>query len=409
MSSFQLNALGIGKFSFVPEASKKYKLIIKYNDKNHEKIFGKEIKKEGILLRVTQTNTSCIVSVITNAETLPSLQNKPLALTFNDGTDLKSFNIQFKESTIEAKKIGLSYLATGVNVFTLFDENQNPIAERLLFNYNNLTILKSRISSVKKIDSIVDVQLSFNDFKKDSINNVSISVLPVGTKSYAKNNNIIAQTLLKPYINGHLQNADYYFKRVTRKTKYDLDNLLITQGWSSYSWDEIFNQSQKKLKYTFENGITVTGSNPKKRNKEKSILVRLNNQDPILKNLNDSIKSFTISGFYPNDKDQLSIANIEKKGKLDDIKMDVSYVPSKIPEINEKFLNLPLKENYYEFELYNNVNNFSKSNSTETLDEIVLYTNLEELKREKIISKSRGVIYFTRKMDRLLRLEDYLN
>ena len=409
ISTIKLNELGIGRFTFTPKGSKKYKVVFNYNDTKEEKYFAKDIKKEGVLLKVNRSNEYCIVSLITNKETLPTINNKNYKLTLHDGKSLKSFNITIDKKLFEAKKIKFEDLATGINVFTLFDENNKPIAERLFFNYHNLNTISSHIKSITQLDSITSVNLNFNNFKEKGFNNVSVSVLPVHTKAYHKNNNIIVQTLLKPYLKGHIENANYYFKKINRETKYDLDNLLITQGWSSYDWTAIFNKQELKLKYEFENGITVKGISKKKIKKKKELLIRLGSQKPLLIELNDSINSFMLSDFFPKRNENLSIADLNKKGKLKTVSLSLDYSPKKVPETNFSSLNLSPKANNYDFKVYNYANEFSKLNNSINLDEIVIKTSLEKIRKEKIIAKAKGNVLFTSRFDRNMSLVDYIN
>ncbi|NJN50024.1 MAG: hypothetical protein HC798_01555 [Polaribacter sp.] len=134
-------------------------------------------------------------------------------------------------------------MSAGTHVFTLFDENNKPIAERLFFNFDGISSLKSEIVNTKKfgLDS-VEVKLNYTNYQSSEFNNVSISILPFNTTSYFKNNNILSQTFLQPFIKSKIENAGYYFTDISDQKKYDLDNLLLTQGWSSYNWDNLFDK-----------------------------------------------------------------------------------------------------------------------------------------------------------------------
>src|SRR5690606_18477190 len=85
--------------------------------------------------------------------------------------------------------------------------------------------------------------------------NFSVSILPKNTKSYKHHQNSVSALYLQPYLKTPVENASYYFTNIDRKKKYELDNLLITQGWSSYNWTSIFNNPPKAI-YNFETGIS---------------------------------------------------------------------------------------------------------------------------------------------------------
>ena len=176
---------------------------------------------------------------------MPKIKNKDYFLNFHNGEKINKLKIKFEKNTSIIKNIKLDNLAYGVNIFTLVDDQNNPIAERLFFNYEGLPLLDFNKTSVKTVKDSLEVYLKFDDKINFKNSNASISILPKRTKSYNKSSNIISQTLLNPYLKGIVENGGYYFKNINDQKKYDLDNLLITQGWSSFDWKSITDKEQK--------------------------------------------------------------------------------------------------------------------------------------------------------------------
>src|SRR5699024_187157 len=88
---------------------------------------------------------------------------------------------------------------------------------------------------------------------------LSISVLPGQTEAYRPKNNIISSAYIEPYIKGDLLHGSYYFSEgQPRRKAYDLDLLLLTQGWSRYDWHDIFEGQQPEF-YPPEHGFTLSG------------------------------------------------------------------------------------------------------------------------------------------------------
>ena len=106
------------------------------------------------------------------------------------------------------------------------------------FKANINTPIKNIVVSEinKQIDSTV-VVLKTNPILKGV--NLSVSVLPSSTSAYTSDNNIISKFLFNPYIKGDIENPWYYFDNTDREKNHDLDLLLLTQGWSKYSWINI--------------------------------------------------------------------------------------------------------------------------------------------------------------------------
>ncbi|MDX1761661.1 MAG: hypothetical protein R3218_05860, partial [Christiangramia sp.] len=76
-----------------------------------------------------------------------------------------------------------------------------------------------------------------------------------------------------PYVRGNIENAGYYFSEDVdlRRRDYDLDLLLLTQGWSKYSWDNIFRKTPSE-KFPHEHGFTIFGNITNKNLKSDSDL-----------------------------------------------------------------------------------------------------------------------------------------
>ncbi|MEE9406465.1 MAG: hypothetical protein V3V28_00180 [Polaribacter sp.] len=249
LASFTVNNLGIGRFSFVPENDEKYTVRIVYNNK--ESFFSiNNIEQKGVVLSTIQKENEVILSIKTNKLTLPSIKNKMYKVTLHNGKKLTNYPVKFNRKNTIYHIFETDLLSPGVNVFTLFDELNNPIAERLAFNFRGVKTATSDAFNVKKSTDSLAISLSYKTINIAKLNNISVSVLPTDTIAYKHHHNIVSYNYLQPYLKGEIENAQYYFNIINNTTKFHLDNLLITQGWSSYSWYNIFNQSSK-INYFF--------------------------------------------------------------------------------------------------------------------------------------------------------------
>src|SRR5690606_12075712 len=124
---------------------------------------------------------------------------------------------------------------------------------------------KSRIQ-----DSLI---INLSAIGPPATHSMSISVLPAGTISYDQRNNIFSAFYIEPYIKGDLEDGGYYFSEEVdaRRRDYDLDLLLLTQGWSKYSWNNIFNKTPAEH-YAHEHGFTLTGNITKRNPKTDKTL-----------------------------------------------------------------------------------------------------------------------------------------
>ncbi|WP_299105174.1 hypothetical protein [uncultured Tenacibaculum sp.] len=410
ITAFKTNFLGIGNFLLLPKTKEYYTVKFNYLDKEYNSPLT-NVKDKGISINLNQSNTKIIVELNTNEETLKEIKNEPFKLVIHNGDSIKEGAVKF-ESTNFVKVIDQKKLLSGINIFTLFDKNNNPILERLLFNYNGIhTISLKKSKAAKKGDSLL-VTIPFanaTNFQKEDIH-LSLSVLPKGTKSYQKNHNIISHTYLQPYVKGYIENGGYYFTDVDREKKHHLDNLLITQGWSSYDWNAIF-QSDTPNKYIFENGIIIKVN--KNSDFDSDFFIHpLKNGNPSIIRLEEDENYLVKEGLYPLGEEPLNLSSLDRTGKLVKPNLYLQFHPRKAPDFNE-FPNLILspKSLFYSYE--SKVKPFTKLelNQQQELDEVTIKGNLRKKKFQEIKRDGFSKVYGTKKSvnDSFLSLAQYIN
>lgn len=388
ITSFKTNEFGIGKFSYIAQDGVTY--IAKYtiNNKNQEKNLG-FAEPTGINLKLTDLGSKIALAFNTNEMTLSQVKNKNLALTFHNGKTIKAVGINFGDSAQLTKVVDYDDLFAGINIITLFDEQQNPILERLFFKYDGLQFLKSgNVVTAKDMDSI-SIKLPITQANLSKFNNFSISVLPKGTKSYNHPHNIASYTLLQPYVKGYIENGAYYFTDIDRKKKYYLDNLLLTQGWSSYDWSYLFTNPPKNL-YDFETGITINAAVNRKETGQYLIYPTRKSKSNLLA-LDKDEKTFQRTEFFPYENDKLKIGEILNNGKVEKPSLYLQFNPSQIPSFNLDFK--VLKPKGITVMDYSESTTFKPAwDKVEELNEVVITTEKEASRLEKLKRNSQGNI-----------------
>ncbi len=312
VTKFKSNSLGLGKFLFQPEANKKYtsKINLASGD-----IIEQEIqvsKRQGISIIMNNLFPDrAIITLNTNEETLENHSNTKYKLLIHQSGKLKKVDFTFDQGVSKTITIPKKELFKGINTVTLFDENEQPILERLFFNAFGM---KEASVAVSKLNTVNDsIILSVKELNLATNANISISVLPEETESYAPNNNIISSFVLKPYLKGIVEKPEYYFTKLDRKHKYELDILLLTQGWSKYNWDAIFKNPPKQI-HQFENGITIKGKvNTPSSGINRLFLYSTKNHSAQFVNLNKD-QSFTINNFFIEEGEQIRFSYLDKRG-----------------------------------------------------------------------------------------------
>ncbi|MEZ4802003.1 MAG: Plug domain-containing protein [Gelidibacter sp.] len=330
VATFKSNQFGLGKFDLNMLKNESYMAHYSVNQKSYSKQIP-IVEQEGFALSVNNyTNTSITyVTLKTNTSTLKKETNKTYYMVINQNDKISVVPIDINSlKTSNAIPIPNNKLIYGVNTITFFDDQLNPLLERLVFNDDGSQFLKSSMFiGTKTKDSIA---LNIKTFNKDNLpisTNLSISILPQTSKTYSKKEDIITAFLLKPYLNGNIQDAYYYFTEVDRLKKYNLDLLIMTQGWSKYKWDHI-KKGVQELNYEFDVGLTIDGiANIPKTNRQGyyvqmfSIPNNLNEQTSI-----EDDNHFYFNNFYLKNGAQINFTVYKDGLKMDKIKPFIKFV-----------------------------------------------------------------------------------
>ncbi|WP_299128537.1 hypothetical protein [uncultured Winogradskyella sp.] len=389
ITDFQLNNSGIAKAMINPDPNTNYFVEIKTNDRIIKKQL-KDIKASGMSMGINTLGDNLIVRLKSNTLFYKQFGDGIFKIVLHDGSELKLTEFQLGKNGEIIIKYPKQELFTGINIFTVFNEQNKPILERLYFNMTGFDQGSlTNLDSQKTKDSI-KLKGKFQKLEASKISNVSISVLPSGTKSYNHHNNILSQLFIQPYVRGYIENGAQYFEN-TRESNYNLDLLLLTQGWSSYDWNTILTQNNVFI-HPFERGIDVV-ANINGKNPGNYVVYPLETSSSKLFEVKSSDKEFTAKTIFPNEDDLFRIGFIDAKNKGFRVKPSIylQFYPSQFPKfslthntVQELFLT-PFK-NTEELEL-------SKSwADAELLDEVVVeasktYTRAEQLKNKAINSR----------------------
>ena len=301
IQTFVTNRFGTGKLTFLYEEGLELELEAELANGS---LISKKLepaKTKGVNLIVKNPNTQFVeITLATNEFTLPDLVGKTYSILIHNTKEFYKKEISFSESqknnTLFIKN---AKLFKGPNIITIFNEKNTPILERIIYNHSKELFAKPVISKL----------LSGKDSTSIGIENMtnqraylSASFLPLSTIANDSKRDIYGKFLLEPFVKGDIENAAYYFTDVNRKKLTELDQLLLTQGWSKYNWTDIFKSIPKKA-YPFENGIDFTIATDKKIRNSQSLFV-YSDENRLIRQLSKKENPFTLkNSFIKKDSD----------------------------------------------------------------------------------------------------------
>lgn len=328
LARFSSNHLGLSKFSFTPVLGDSYSAVVTLKNGREITASLDAAKSIGINLSVNNLHpTKVILSIHTNEETLASLQQKPFMILVHQNGNMNAIEFLFSEqNTHVILPIKKSSLNPGVNTITLFNDEQEPILERLVYKEIGDRRLDASVSLKKNHVDSLEFRVKLN--KKIKKGSLSISVLPAETESYTSTQNMASAFFLKPYLKGEIENASYYFdKTIPRKRFYDLDLLLLTQGWSKYDWRNVFKNPPKDF-YASQVGFSLQGKVNNYNAKVDQIYVKSNKTTLFeILDLNQE-GEFKLDSLFVQKADFLYFGSIKKRNnKLKKPHLFVSITP----------------------------------------------------------------------------------
>ena len=408
VASFKLNSFGVGRFALLPKEGMNYHASFRINNENFKIPIG-YIEMFGITCTLQDLRDK--IGLIFNTKLPATAQREQnFMLSLHNGDSIKAIDVSFTEGPKAIKVFPKEDLYPGINVFTLFDGSGKPVLERLYFNHQGIAIHEASEPSLEIVDDSVQVSFSVKGIDPKYFNSLSVSILPQGTETYKAHHNLPSYTLLNPYVKGPIENASYYFTDRTPRKAYELDNLLITQGWSSYKWITVRTAAPKYL-YDFEKGISYIVTLNGKDSNDFFISPTTNNTSEFI-TIGDGQKIFSKDNFYPISDEKLGIAEIGKNGLWQQPKIFVQFKPTFIPPLGiNKVAILENKMAQVLEESGNTAESFEGFYKVQMLDEVVLLEKKEEQRIETLKNRTVGRVDVFEKDDwrRNMTLGTYLS
>lgn len=245
---------GMGVFSIIPTEGKKYKARVNNYPIELDLPTPKEL---GYVLEVNNAKKNTFDVFIRS--NVPNSSDRQSLVIHSKGKVIYTFEPRLKvgENKLTIPKI---HLPDGISHVTLFDENNNIIADRLI----HVTGQKSQISielESSSFDKRSKVSAKIVSQNQQSIDGVfSVSIIDLGqTLDSIPDQTIVSELLLSSDLKGYVEKPAYYFDSSNPLAKSHLDLLMLVQGWTRFSWNSITALKTNEDKYLAEKGLEING------------------------------------------------------------------------------------------------------------------------------------------------------
>ncbi len=156
------------------------------------------------------------------------------------------------------------FIGEGIAAITVFDDKGKPLSERLIFVENKqkrlqISLKTNKNNYAKREKVTVEIETK-NIEGKPVAANLSFMVTnnsKITTPQYSED--LRSYMLLRSDLQGNIESPAYYFEDTTAAARRALDNLMMTQGWRRFTWEQVLKDKYDEIKYLPEFGITLRG------------------------------------------------------------------------------------------------------------------------------------------------------
>ena len=317
ISNFSTNQQGFGKFEIINTQNGIYQVDVEIQNKKFQQILPSP-KLSGISFSANNYASAeyMVLKIKINERTLQDIAGKKYTFIIHQNQVLSSADFTFKAGEKEASiSISSQYLSDGLNTIRLIDNDNNQVAERIIFKPFPIKSNTGITINRQRTDSIV-----FQGKSPLALASLSISALPTESAS-VPNTSIYSSFYLDNFIKSTIQNSRYYLNDFNRKKHFELDNVLITTS-SKYDWQAMLKSPPEK-KFDFDSGLTIKGTvNSAVANKDKvsvmmsSAYLGINEKAPL-----NSRNEFQFDNVLAIDSTTMFFSLLDDKGRYTKLNM----------------------------------------------------------------------------------------
>ncbi|MDT3404062.1 carboxypeptidase-like regulatory domain-containing protein [Mucilaginibacter terrae] len=266
VAHYTTDSFGMGIFTLLPLQGQSYQAKTLIKGKPVQSTLPAALNS-GLTLKIVRQDTSLYAVVTCNEQSVAAYGQQTLSIkarSFGRVTFQQSF--QLKGNTA-AVVIPTWQMPGGLAAITLYDGEQKPNCERLIYNTGTekATLKLSLNKPIYNTREKVGINIQLSDTKGQplkgelSVSAVDASISPL------EESNILSYLMLQSELKGDIKNAARYFDTTNVQHNKQLDILLLTQGWRDFIWKRLADTTLR-IAYIPEQGISLSGTVLDKKN-----------------------------------------------------------------------------------------------------------------------------------------------
>lgn len=274
---------GMGSFLLNPTKADSLFAVWTDNNGRQQTTPLPKIMDKGAVLRVLPAKGKVLFSISRSSENDASDYQFIIIASMHQHLVYKA-KVNLKENFMSGGAIPVAQLPSGILQITLFNSNEMPLAERIVFVNNHeyafaadAVIAKKNVS--KRGENIIEITMP--DTLKS---NLSLSVTDALADGISPGqDNIISRLLCTGDIKGYVHRPFYYFSNSSDSIAHFLDLVMLTHGWRRFKWQQLAMGKTPIIKHFDQDhlvlDVNVFGVNPSSISKNEFLNVILKKKD----------------------------------------------------------------------------------------------------------------------------------
>ncbi|MFT3705647.1 MAG: hypothetical protein QM802_24980 [Agriterribacter sp.] len=241
---------GIGTFLFTPLSGHQYNANLYVGSKLIVTKKLPAILNDGFAMTLSKSSSTITIKVQSN--TSPGSNDNKVYLFAQTKGVVKSVETQSIQNGAALFSIDENILGEGITHFTVFNNQQQPVCERLYFKRpaDKLQLAAQTSKQDYTTREKVLVNINSEGIANDKLSsNISLSIYRLDGLQAPEQADIYSYLWLSADLKGIVETPAYYFNNNNDTTNEALDNLMLTHGWRRFKWVDV--QQNKKPLFEF--------------------------------------------------------------------------------------------------------------------------------------------------------------
>lgn len=265
VARFQSNTLGMGTFELTPVRGNTYSARVITPTSTFSENLPTTFN-EGYVMHLSNSDGRNIrITVSTSATTMV-----PIVYLFaNSRGQAGNARAVYLNNNQASFSVNPDSLGEGITHFTILNSNRQPVCERLWFKPAALRQMHIdvKLNPTTGTREKFTIDLTTSDpMAHPTAANLSMSVFLLDSLQSIPEENILNYCWLSSDLRGRIESPGHYFATGDPSSATDIDNLMLTQGWSRFRWEDILKNKPGYFDFRPEtSGLTITGKITDKR------------------------------------------------------------------------------------------------------------------------------------------------